>query len=108
MSGHTPDPWFWTRDEGTSSADMNALFGADGREVLKPVEGWGRGDLGIRTGKLEPSGPVDTAEALANRSLIAAAPDLLAACKLAERHHQGMHSEPGIALRAAIAKAEGR
>lgn len=51
---------------------------------------------------------VTSDQARANAHLIAAAPDLLAACKLAERHHQGMHSEPGIALRAAIAKAEGR
>lgn len=34
--------------------------------------------------------------------------DLLAACKEAERHHQGHHSEVGKMLRAVIAKAEGR
>lgn len=34
--------------------------------------------------------------------------DLLAACKEAERHHQGHHSKVGKMLRAVIAKAEGR
>jgi hypothetical protein len=41
----------------------------------------------------------------ADARLIAAAPDLLAACELALPHHQGGHSAVGAALRVAIAKA---
>lgn len=43
----------------------------------------------------------------ANKRLIAAAPELLAACEQAAKHHQGFHSEVGRALRDAIAKARG-
>lgn len=43
----------------------------------------------------------------ADAHLIAAAPDLLAACEAALPHHQGGHSDTGRLLRAAIAKARG-
>ena len=46
-------------------------------------------------------------EAIADAHLIAAAPDLLAACEAALPHHQGGHSVVGRALRDAIAKAQG-
>lgn len=49
-------------------------------------------------------GMMDTPE---TARLAAAAPELLAAAKLAAAHHQGAHSVPGRALRAAIAKATG-
>lgn len=41
------------------------------------------------------------------KRLAAAAPELLAACEAAAKHHQGHHSEVGRQLRAAIAKATG-
>ena len=41
----------------------------------------------------------------ANGKLIAAAPNLLAACQAALRHHQGGHSEIGDILKEAIKKA---
>lgn len=52
----------------------------------------------------------DLRERAANARLIAAAPDLLAACKSAERHFVGMDIDTGTVmdlLHAAIAKAEG-
>jgi hypothetical protein len=56
--------------------------------------------------------PVPTPEAYANACLIAAAPDLLAACKLAMNHFSGWHSGEYDAqkniIRAAISRAEGR
>ena len=57
--------------------------------------------------------PARMSESNANRALIAAAPELLAALKLAEKFMTAStkYSEPGgvlIAARAAIAKAEGK
>lgn len=42
-----------------------------------------------------------------NQNLSSAAPDLLAACVEALRHHQGGHSEIGAQLKKAINKASG-
>ena len=73
--------------------------------LIAQLRGWGRltGTGGMNLPPHEAAKVQD-----ARGRLMAAAPDLLAACKEAERHHQGYHSEVGKMLRAAIAKAEGR
>ncbi|HKB54226.1 MAG TPA: hypothetical protein VKD22_09510 [Ramlibacter sp.] len=81
MSTHTPGPW--TADE--FDEDQTCVWSAGGILVCHACT-------------------VD-AEGEANARLVAAAPDLLEACRLALPHHQGGHSKVGAALRAAIAKA---
>ena len=94
MSAHTPGPWIWNDD---------FLVGGDGSYVC---------DDGSACGEysrvLDPDSP--------NARLIAAAPDLLAALKAAlaiapvnaDDEDDPEQSEAWAAVRAAIAKAEGR
>lgn len=93
MSGHTPGPW-----------DERWAYSSDGR-ILLGVEDW------------QPIARVTRAPILIRARLIAAAPDLLAACEQA-RAAMGMHGpckqhscrecrETWDALRAAIQKAKG-
>jgi hypothetical protein len=67
---HTPGPW---RVVEPVAIDYRAplIYGADGGSLVATVEGGGR------------KRAVDAAEARSNAHLIAAAPDLLTACKLA-------------------------
>jgi hypothetical protein len=87
---HTPGPWKVAEREGCyRSINGVAWYGL--AKVVTRMDGTER----------------DCKDGAANARLIAAAPDLLAACILAAAHHQGFHSVPGKALRAAIAKALG-
>lgn len=89
---HTPGPWFLSR-------------------TMEQVESAGPSIARVIYGTRHES----LAEFAANARLIAAAPDLLAACRLALATHSLSESEPGgpklsdvsKALRAAISKAEG-
>jgi hypothetical protein len=82
---HTPGPW--TLDE--------------------PHQVWAEavGEYVAITAEIEDFDTVPRDQAEANARLIAAAPDLLEALKLAERHCP-VNSEAEILARAAIAKAE--
>jgi hypothetical protein len=87
---HTPGPW-WV-DGPDEGIEVHDTFG-------RTASVWG--DQGANS------------EAWANASLIAAAPDLLAAARLANQElidmGQGSSGSPAlVALWAAIAKAEGR
>jgi len=94
MSQHTPGPWWAGTDE-----DAHMVYGseADGTAVADCMRDDG-----------------DDYVERANARLIAAAPDLLAACKVAldrigsdiESPH--LRTADGDQLRAAVAKAEGR
>jgi hypothetical protein len=87
---HTPGPW-WV-DGPADGIEVHDTFG-------RTASVWGDQDA--------------SSEAWANASLIAAAPDLLAAARLANQElidmGQGSSGSPAlVALWAAIAKAEGR
>lgn len=93
MNKHTPGPWIWANG-------FKGLYGAGkDNEVLDHAEYEGMW--------LGPN-------AKANASLIAAAPDLLEACKEAIKELEDCLSAPSYdwdfyeKLRRAIAKAEGR
>jgi hypothetical protein len=85
---HTAGPWTWW-----SSNSFLRLTGADGEDGGVLSAACVRG--AYATVKVRPG----------DMRLIAAAPDLLAACLLAAPHHQGFNSEAGRALSAAIMKA---
>lgn len=97
MSKHTPGPW-----------TMHPRF-ADGAEVrsLAQVAWCGSAcEISKSGGQI-----IDAAEARANARLIAAAPDLLAACEMAlldMRYYATVHGESITAIEAAIAKAKGQ
>lgn len=96
MSKHTPGPWFFRR------AAHPVVSGIVGFDVLKQGQGV------VAEMHVRPYAPVIVNEA--NARLIAAAPDLLAACEaIIEEQSIGMYgaiSNEGIAqLRAAIARA---
>lgn len=100
MTQHTPGPWF---------AEFNGTY----------WEVWSNGDFGrigdacASSASRPEHGSLELGEA--NARLMAAAPDLLAACKgLLDAIHDSMthaaqaaHAEQIDAARAAIAKAEG-
>jgi hypothetical protein len=90
MSGHTPGPWRWVQDDAETTIDLR---GPDDRDVLSIYESHGGGQR-----------PTE-----ADGHLIAAAPELLAACKNALRLLDTMaNTQAAKVLVAAIAKAEGR
>ena len=100
----TPGPWH------IEKWNPQAIFSRIGTHVASATHGDGRNAFSI--GKLTDSCQNDDPEA--NARLIAAAPDLLAACEaaLAERANVGLnrpHWTPGVTerLQAAIAKAKG-
>ena len=100
MSKHTPGPWMkTTENKGAIPEHFRPLVvtnhGGD-RVVARLPDGWGEEDRG-------------------NAVLIAAAPELLAACKDALKTSKWIAAKYGIhppgqqrILKAAIAKAEGR
>ena len=84
MSGHTPGPWF-------------TYFSERGIWTVQEPRGW--------IAELTPDRPNQEA----NARLIAAAPDLLEAAKaMTEPAGEIAYRERWMALKAAIAKAEGR
>jgi len=94
---HTPGSWFAAPDTTNNNGDYG-IWTDDGPFNIATVHGSGN------------------SQALANAAMIAAAPDLLAACKLAVRFvedvckgHQWPHEncEAWKAATAAIAKAKG-
>lgn len=93
---HTPGPWRYTPDDGSYITDCT-----------QPE--WGQRIVA------QMHGDPNKSEVAANAHLIAAAPDLLAACRIAHRM-LGKTSQPKwpatadvwAVLRDAIAKAEGR
>ena len=97
MSGYTKGPWQWDKDGDLVDARGEAIFSASG--------GW--------DGLWEIEVPND-----ADKPVLAAAPELLEACKAAERvmvdadlDHEPSDDPARVALeaiRAAILKAEGR
>lgn len=103
MSAHTPGPW--TDESGDGS--KWGVFDADGRAVALAQQ-----IVSLRA-------DVYQAERTANARLIAAAPDLLAACKSFVEYEKAMDSGDHVGgmlaysqfsreAREAIAKAEGR
>ena len=97
---HTPGPWFAAGKHvrGLASGQIATVGGDFYDDGRKDADGW------------TFSPPLDTA---ANAALISAAPDLLAAARLANQElidlGQGSSGSPALAaLWAAIAKAEGR
>ena len=91
---HTPGPW--TLETGTPGDGHHYIQGADGSDVVSTDDGWNNNYRNYD-------------ERLANARLIAAAPELLVACRAALNDR--MFKEwPGIAtmLMAAISKAEGK
>lgn len=106
MMGYTPGPWKWW-DESTGRPkkyDCAKLLGKDGRTIINK---YGKaGDLSLGTSE----------EDVANARLIAAAPKLLAACKLTAQwlrnfvEAEGPSDQVAVLQRivdAAIAEAEG-
>lgn len=89
MSTHTPGPWYVRGDQGQ-------LLWCDARHIYAP-------EASNRC--------VDAKVSLADARLMAAAPDLLAACTTVldalEFHYPSMHHSIGV-LRSAIAKATGK
>lgn len=94
---HTPGPWTFERSVAGDGIATQTIK-ASGNNTLAYTA----------------FGNVGEAECLANASLIAASPDLLAACqrmaRASENHgsRQQMMNAAMIAIRTAIAKAEGR
>jgi hypothetical protein len=86
VSKHSPGPWR-LKQVGLE------VWGADKRVVANP-------DIGA-------SSEISDETKRANAQLIAAAPDLLEACKAALAYFHDAKAGPCEALRAAIAKAEG-
>lgn len=94
---HTPGPWkVYARATKSSNFGgySNLVHATDDRGPCSVAR--------VRGGNHDDREVVD-----ANARLIAAAPELLEACKRALPHHQGGHSEVGALLRAAIANASG-
>ncbi len=83
MSNHTPGPWRWV---GTGR-DKDKLVAANGEDVLTPVMGWDKSNLGIRIGNWQwhwemGTDPVEAERtSKANALLVAAAPEILAKLK---------------------------
>lgn len=96
MSTHTPGPWVFYADTPSTEPNWHIVTTANRMRVLANVH-------------IEPDNAMD----LANARLIAAAPDLLEACKaalaVATLAYRGVSAaEPLIEqLRAAIEKAKG-
>ena len=82
MSKHTPGPW---------EADGEGYIFGPGTSMIAETRGWGD----------------DSINEVANARLIAAAPDLLEACKLALNAFEKNHCIDWNDLSRAIAKAEG-
>lgn len=89
MSKHTPGPWHAGRGQQST--------------IVYDAEGWGVASATVFHGRTEPE------TSIANASLIAAAPDLLAALELVLDDPQSLDGRPRTyeAARAAIAKAKG-
>jgi hypothetical protein len=98
VSNHTPGPW--EAGEGNLSGGYIGVFQQNGSRVICRVSPIDRVD--------EEDGP--------NAFLIAAAPDLLKACKAVVKDWQALHitekdaeaGSPAALVYAAIAKAEGK
>lgn len=100
---HTPGPWQYEKMADPNRPTSFTIYGPTGRLAVV--------DTGF-------AGVPGKDEADANGTLIAAAPDLLAACKIAllafdtmiKFEESRQFCDPGqmVMLRAAIAKAEGR
>ena len=92
---HTPGPWD---------------YDADSREVFGTTEKYNCGWIARVVGNDSDGRPLPDAERLANASLIAAAPDLLAACEellIYLGDWDDMDNDTCAAARKAIAKAKG-
>ena len=104
MAGHTPGPWRYEEDDYGHVITMGSRLGDPSHWAVQHEIEYQHG--------LDPSYEPDTyafAEAEANARLIVAAPDLLAAAKVAVKKCGGADYEAGReALLAAIAKAEGK
>lgn len=108
MSAHTPGPWkIGPRNAGNGAniSDSHGRYLAHTSAVRN-----------LNGDHLDPERHIETAEAVANAHLIAAAPDLLAALRAARRQMTNqLYNKPRIGMEvecamadAAIAKAEGK
>ena len=119
MSEHTPGPWEWFQEYGRvylATPDRGRLYVMgfkrlgmnDAQPAFAVWEGEARGRFG---GIMHPASELDLSKNPDAR-LIAAAPDLLEACKAARDWRgldgDGISDPTRLALIAAIAKAEGR
>ena len=98
MSGHTPGPWrILPNYPGDGRWNISTDNGVVEKVIVAPDDGWN-------------SSYTEFTEREANARLIAAAPELLAACLLVLGHLNGSTGEVDAVaiLDAAIAKAEGR
>ncbi len=96
---HTPGPWIWADDGNLYNAEARQRYEKavaedrwDDAEYLEPIAQTVGGCYGPRG---------------ADKMLIAAAPDLLAACKAFFDSEEGDEWKAERAMMAAIAKAEG-
>jgi len=111
MSKHTPGPWHWVNSSTNKSFDFDAEWDGEGKPSLRTIAeqrdcdfGWTLPDW------ILDADPMQYGNDTANARLIASAPDLLEALKLAVRqndHDMLMNGEELRVCRAAIAKAEG-
>jgi hypothetical protein len=103
---HTPGPWK-VEDRRKAPIKNIRIVGNGGHEVAEVSDVHQRDHLSPRKWSDEEANAID-AEGLANAQLIAAAPDLLAACKLLIDAGEGCVSLVVVldAVWAAIAKAE--
>lgn len=70
MIRYRKEPWVWKADY-EDAVDKNELVGAEsGRRVLSPVQGWSRGDLGIRTGDQNDGRPGTIEEETRGNALV--------------------------------------
>lgn len=107
MLVHSPGPWHWTEDfEG--AVHKNELVDAGNESVIKPVQGWDRGDLGISTGSQEHAAPGSAVEPVTegNALLIQSCPQLLAIARAADEFVKHPDSVSALSnLRRSLAEA---
>jgi hypothetical protein len=89
MSQHTPGPWHWT----DHVSPHITIYAKNDQKIVVLTEPFYRDSQGV---------------GVANADLIAAAPDLLAACKAAHEFSRVFSDSYVQMLAHAIAKAEGR
>lgn len=111
MSKHTPGPWHWVNSRTDKSFDFDAEWDGEGKPSLRTIAEQTKCDSGWTLPDwILDADPMQYGNDTANARLIAAAPDLLEALKLAVRqndHDMPMTGEELRVCRAAIAKAEG-
>lgn len=102
--GHTPGPWQFTTyaDAAPRPGFPCAVYGRDDEDD--------EDDVAVCVADFDDAEDLFLDEAMANARLIAAAPDLLEACRAAQAKLEALneeHCDAGVKLDDAIAKATG-